>query len=526
MNKIEEISIGLIGASPMNPRKTFSDAALAELATSIRELGIFQPITVRAYKHVKGTRYEIVCGERRYRAAKIAGLDNVPCIVRELTDAQAFDAMITENLQRKDVDAFEEAFAFAELLKVKGNDVIELSKRFGKSERFVRERIKLNALIPAFKEKYQDKDITLGMALELAKLEQSYQEELVESIHWEYCHSLQELKNRLSKVDLSIAVFGLYEKLGKCKSCKSCEYNTASTLTLFAMDEKAMCMNQACFNLKQRMAIIKRASEDNLRLGMVGSGADGEAKELIKELCMVGITVYSLYDLYTDFIRYPEKDTPDYEKAIEDYEALKADEANEEVYSVCSYGRIGWQRLMCKKRVEPCKTTITTASGEEVEVSESVQEILDKKERFKKVRDENVIAEQRSFLIEKEKEYCLGITAMPGIEYSILHTLMLRYCSSEVIKYLGIDHVNMGSDDLLNKVKNFTEDQLKIIRRGFIFYMSTDGTVTYNISTQACLDAVMAKKFSEEKAAIEQRFDTVLNKRLEKLDSQIEEIKA
>ena len=144
--EVQNIRIDLISPSPLNPRKTFDEAALLELTSNIEKQGLLQPITVRVSKSDDITdletgevtkipcSYEIVCGERRYRAVsllkanedieniakikahrkKLENYQTIPCIVREMTDDEAFEAMITENLQRKDVDPIEEAFAFAQ----------------------------------------------------------------------------------------------------------------------------------------------------------------------------------------------------------------------------------------------------------------------------------------------------------------------------------------------------------------------------------------------------------------------------
>ena len=114
VSTLMEIEITKISPSPRNPRKTFSEEDIAELAQNIRNQGLLQPITVRPI----GKTYEIVCGERRYRACKLNAEEDkkkkatIACIVKEMTDEEAFEAMITENLQRKDVDPIEEAFAF------------------------------------------------------------------------------------------------------------------------------------------------------------------------------------------------------------------------------------------------------------------------------------------------------------------------------------------------------------------------------------------------------------------------------
>lgn len=134
-NLIKNIPTWKIIVSPHNPRKTFDEASIKELAENITRQGLLQPITVRPIEYSDEldketgeiisavTKYEIVCGERRYRAwltnqqASTKFPKSIPCIVREMSDEEAFDAMITENLQRKDVDPTEEAFAFGELAK-------------------------------------------------------------------------------------------------------------------------------------------------------------------------------------------------------------------------------------------------------------------------------------------------------------------------------------------------------------------------------------------------------------------------
>ena len=122
MEKIQEVSLNKIRPSAMNPRKTFDQEALQELADNIKRQGLLQPITIRPVDELLNTdgtlcHYEVVCGERRYRAVKMNGSKTISCIVREMTDEDAFDAMITENLQRKDVDPMEESFAFAQLVR-------------------------------------------------------------------------------------------------------------------------------------------------------------------------------------------------------------------------------------------------------------------------------------------------------------------------------------------------------------------------------------------------------------------------
>ena len=106
---VRNIPLTDITPSSLNPRKTFDQEALMELADNIKENGLIQPITVRKMPKGSDTRYEIVCGERRYRASQIAGMTEIQCIIKELDDKKAFAAMIIENLQRKDVLASHQA---------------------------------------------------------------------------------------------------------------------------------------------------------------------------------------------------------------------------------------------------------------------------------------------------------------------------------------------------------------------------------------------------------------------------------
>ena len=129
---ITMVALANIQPSGFNPRKRFDETSLYELAESIKRQGVLQPITVRP---VDGTdRYGIVFGERRYRASVIAGRDEIPAIVSELSDEEAEEMAITENLQRKDVTPVEEAAAYQRLIESGRHTVQTLAQLFGKNE--------------------------------------------------------------------------------------------------------------------------------------------------------------------------------------------------------------------------------------------------------------------------------------------------------------------------------------------------------------------------------------------------------
>ncbi|MFE9945264.1 ParB/RepB/Spo0J family partition protein [Bacillus velezensis] len=139
---VEEIKISDLRPNPYQPRKQFDDESLAELKESIIQHGILQPIIVR--KSLKG--YDIVAGERRYRAAKLAGKEKVPAIVRDLSESLMREIALLENLQREDLSPLEEALAYDSLLKHLDLTQEQLAKRLGKSRPHIANHLRLLTL--------------------------------------------------------------------------------------------------------------------------------------------------------------------------------------------------------------------------------------------------------------------------------------------------------------------------------------------------------------------------------------------
>ena len=135
--KIIEVSIDSILPNPYQPRLHFSDSALKELADSIKVHGIIQPITVRK----KDDHYEIVAGERRFRASKLAGLEKVPVIITDMDDEASAVVAMLENLQREDLDYLEEAIGYSNLIKEYGFTQQQLAEKLGKSQSTIANKI-------------------------------------------------------------------------------------------------------------------------------------------------------------------------------------------------------------------------------------------------------------------------------------------------------------------------------------------------------------------------------------------------
>ena len=165
--EIVELNLSDLRPNPYQPRKVFDEEALNELASSIREHGVFQPIIVK--KSIKG--YDIIAGERRYRASKMAGLDKIPAIIRDFTDEQMMEIALLENLQREDLSVIEEAHAYKSMIEHLNLTQDELSKRVGKSRSHITNILGLLRLPGEVQQMVSDGRITMGHARALSKLE-------------------------------------------------------------------------------------------------------------------------------------------------------------------------------------------------------------------------------------------------------------------------------------------------------------------------------------------------------------------
>jgi ParB family chromosome partitioning protein len=156
------VSIDLVRGGSLNPRKDFREDELAELAESIRQKGLVQPIVVRP--EPSGIGYEIVAGERRWRAAQLAGLHTVPVIVRELDDQEVLELAIIENVQRADLNAIEEAWGYNELIERYNYTQERMAEVIGKSRSHVANTLRLLKLPESVRALVQDGKLTAGHA--------------------------------------------------------------------------------------------------------------------------------------------------------------------------------------------------------------------------------------------------------------------------------------------------------------------------------------------------------------------------
>jgi ParB family chromosome partitioning protein len=171
-----ELAIDKIEPNPSQPRSNFENNPLHDLAISIKSLGIIQPITVRSVKHDK---YQIISGERRYRAAKIVGLKSIPVFVRLADDQEILEMALVENIQRQDLDPMEIAISYNRLIEDCNLTQQQVSEKVGKNRSTVANYIGLLKLSPLVQAGLRDRDISMGHARALVGLSESSESDML-----------------------------------------------------------------------------------------------------------------------------------------------------------------------------------------------------------------------------------------------------------------------------------------------------------------------------------------------------------
>lgn len=210
-NQIVEIDLSELRANPYQPRKNFDEEALNELASSIKEHGVFQPIIVK--KSIKG--YEIIAGERRFRASKLAGMQTIPAIVKDFSDEEMMQIALLENLQRENLTSIEEAKAYKSIIESMNITQDELAKKVGKSRSHVTNILGLLKLPASVQDMVLYNKLSMGHARVLSKLDDP--------------KTIEDLAQRVITEDLSVRkleslVYDNEEKEVKTKKSSNNEY--------------------------------------------------------------------------------------------------------------------------------------------------------------------------------------------------------------------------------------------------------------------------------------------------------------
>ena len=167
-SNLNEIALDQISPNPNQPRREFDEEAMQELANSIREIGIIQPVTLR---QMEDGKYQIIAGERRWRAAQMAGLDTIPAYIRTVKDETVMEMALVENIQREDLNAIEIALAYEHLVETTGMTQEKISERVGKSRTAVTNYMRLLKLPVQVQMALKNKEIDMGHARALLSID-------------------------------------------------------------------------------------------------------------------------------------------------------------------------------------------------------------------------------------------------------------------------------------------------------------------------------------------------------------------
>ena len=263
------LSLAAIEVSDQNPRRTFDERALRELAESIRAQGVLQPILVRPLARPNGRTHELVAGERRLRAAGLAGLDTIPVYVRELTDQQAAEARLVENLQRADLPPLDEARGY-QVLREQGRSAAEIATAVGKSQAYVYLRLELLALPAEAQKALAAGELAVSVATLVARIpDEKARAEAAGAVLGAYNgpmgfrqaqeHILRNYTLSLAKAPFPTADDSLVPGAG---TCAACPHRSGNQREMFAdVKAKDVCTKPACYAAKREAAWKRTATE-------------------------------------------------------------------------------------------------------------------------------------------------------------------------------------------------------------------------------------------------------------------------
>lgn len=275
-SSVTSLRISLIEPDRNQPRTDFDDERLNELADNIRQHGVLQPILVRP---VGSDRYQIVAGERRWRASRIAGLSEIPAMIRELSDLEVAQIALIENIQREDLNPIEEAKAFRRLSDEFGMKQEEIAKIVGKSRAAVANSMRLLKLIPEVQEAVSEKQISIGHAKILCGVENEAQQQILMLQALNDSMSVRQFEQHVNKV-----VNGIYKKEADEKEAKQAA-RQKSPKTAFGNGEERLLAEakSAIYSEYGISPDFKRLSNGTIIMQM-GFGNDDMFKEFMKRI--------------------------------------------------------------------------------------------------------------------------------------------------------------------------------------------------------------------------------------------------
>lgn len=471
------MDIAQLRTSPYNPRTTYEEEGIKELAATLRESGLLHPLHVRP----KDGHYEIITGERRFHAAKLLGWKQIAVYVRETTDAQARDMALTENLQREDMAPMDEARAYKTLVS-EGADIYTLAAKYGKSDRYIYDRLKLNDLIPAIADLLSRKMIGLGIALEVSKCEKFIQQDLYENhlkgsaeddtpqTGWRG-KGLADFRRLLQDAYTSDLTRYAFDK----SDCLHCVHNT-NTYDMFAETNSCgHCTDRECLQAKNAAFVLEK-SRALLKVDpriVVANCSYGYTNPVVRQnLEEEGHTVKKVGFGYRTLPAEPQapqaeqfREANEYEQAVERYE-MQRQEYEQTLQEALQQAEAGAIRLMVSP--EPTDARLIAIPVNHREKEPDFVKRLSQEKQANVERAITKTVEDTRKMMRKEQ--------MEAPVFSAFDENVLLYCLLDALRH---DHLALFGEkyreshyltdaDKLEIVKNLTPEQRDIIRHDYI----------------------------------------------------------
>ena len=527
-----DLDITTVHPSADNHRKTFNNASLQELAESIREVGILQAIAVRP--HTAGG-YEIIYGERRYRASLLAGAKTIKAtIYNNITDDEAEDMSLSENLQREQVRPTEEAKAFKRLLEKGRYDMYSLVSRFGRSEKYIYTRLKLNELYAPIGELLDNETITISVAEEISTYEANIQKDVYEN------HLKSDNKDDWSGYTLNLfkKYFEKYYttdleqyKFDKTE-CKACVHNAANYNLFAEHNGCGHCTNRKCLETKNAAHVAKETekllkSDPKLVVARpyYGSRNDMALQKLDKKGHEIKELDYNVSA--REFPKAPEApkkeqfpQAKEYEQAVQTFERRNEEYARkvEELDRMKEEGRIKTYVKVGQTEPELCYVEINRKETAPV----TIGTLQERDKRFKQLSIEKTVADTKK--IVRENDY----PESPFTQYEdgMIYFAMLTQLQRKHFSLFGIKDQPFALDEKqrMKIVAKLTDAQKTVIKRDFISHFLCENGHGDNNSSKLLRDFAnmhFPDQYGLAKATHEEEYQ----KRHERLEERIKEMK-
>lgn len=530
------IALSLIQPSGYNPRKDFDEQSLTELADSIRQHGVLQPVGVRP---IPGTdRYEIVFGERRYRASLIAGRENIPALIYDtLSDNEAEELAITENLQRKDIAPMEEAEAFRRLIESGRYDTQSLAVQVGKSETYIRTRMKLATLIPEIASLLDNEDITVSVASEICRYGEDIQREVYEK-HLKdglpYNSWRGMTASKVAQMIESNFTTELCRYSFDKSACASCPHNTCNLLLFVEEGYEGKCAKSSCLKEKHTAYLTDKA------ISMLAEHPEANLcqyqydtnEAVASRLAEMGYDIETVSDYPKYFPTEPEaphreEDETDeeYAEAVQDYQE-EMQEYNDKCAGLLAKveaGEITLGIFVGRNDVTLGYKAVPVEQREDGNAPASkIAELEAKDMRNKEIAVERTIADTK----EQIKKVDITEAKFTNEEDKMIYFFLLSSLRREHYEAVGLTdreaYAPLTDKDKMAVIANLNARTKAIIRRDFLIANFQGAFRTNAIS--GLLFAFAKKHMPEELAAIESQYNEVYEKRHKKLEERIAQL--